>query len=94
MNRRQQLGRLQALEASRDVHRMHFRTPAGRTFSLDIADVMGIIMDGLGWLHDPTAEPPRGPAMEALATAAPDRELGMLGQTAVIAAQQVMQGVR
>ncbi|KJY18386.1 MULTISPECIES: hypothetical protein [unclassified Streptomyces] len=94
MNRRGQLQRLEALEAARNVHRMYFRTPAGRAFSLDIGDVMAIVMDGLGWLHDPTADPPRSKTLEALATAVPDRELGLIGQTAVLAAQQVMQEVK
>ncbi|MGW2584527.1 hypothetical protein ACWCYZ_24910 [Streptomyces virginiae] len=94
MNRRGQLGRLEALEAAREAHRIRFRTPNGRTFTLDVGDVMGIVMDGLGWLHDPTADPPRGPTLEALATAVPDRELGLIGQTAVIAAQQVVGAAR
>lgn len=85
------MGRLEALEAARNVHRMHFRTAAGRSFSVDIGDVMAIMMDGLGWLHDPTADPPRGPILEALATAVPDKELGLIAQSAVLAAQQAVQ---
>lgn len=94
MNRRGQLGRLEALEAARNVHRMQFRTPAGRSFSVDIGDVIAIMMDGFGWLHDPTSDPPRGPILEALATAVPDGELGLLAQSAVIAAQQVVGATR
>ncbi|MFD9374669.1 hypothetical protein ACFWBH_03860 [Streptomyces sp. NPDC059999] len=94
MNRRGQLGRLEALEAARNAHRMQFRTPAGRRFSVDIGDVMAIMMDGLGWLYDPTADLPRSPVLEALATAVPDKELGLIAQSAVIAAQKVMEAAR
>lgn len=94
LNRRRQIGRLKALEAARDVHRISFHTPAGRTFTVDVGDVMAIVMDGLGWLHEPTSDPPRGPVLEALATAVPDKELGLIAQTAVIAAQHVMEAAR
>lgn len=55
---------------------------------------MAIMMDGLGWLYDPTADLPRSPVLEALATAVPDKELGLIAQSAVIAAQKVMEAAR
>ncbi|MGG8409950.1 hypothetical protein ACM614_26955 [Streptomyces sp. 12297] len=91
MNRRQ-LGRLQALEAARNVNRMEFRTPAGRTFSLDVKDVLSICLDALTWVCEPTDDPPRGPVLAALATAEPHAELGLIAQTAVLAAQQITEG--
>ncbi|QQM42819.1 hypothetical protein [Streptomyces liliifuscus] len=86
--------RVAALEARYDANRMHFRTSRGRRFSLDFGDVFHIVTDTLGWLHDPDAEQPRGPILELLATAEPDKELGLIGQTVVLAAKQAVTGVR
>ncbi|MGW3392792.1 hypothetical protein [Streptomyces hydrogenans] len=94
MNRRHQLGRLKALEDASNSQRVYFRTPAGRRFSIDIGDVVSIAMDCLGWLHEQTSDPPRGPVLKALATAVPDKELGLLAQTAVMAAQRIEQGAQ
>ncbi|MCX4557957.1 hypothetical protein [Streptomyces sp. NBC_00258] len=86
--------RLDRLEATYDSNRMHFRTAKGRRFSLDVGDVFQIVSDTLGWLHDPDAEQPRGPLLNLLATAEPDNELGLIGQTVVLAAKQTVTGVR
>jgi hypothetical protein len=86
--------RLAALEDALDAHRMHFRTANGRRFALDVGDVFHIVSDTLGWLHDPDADQPRGPLLDLLATAEPDHELGLIGQTAVIAAKHAVAGVR
>lgn len=86
--------RLDRLEATYDAHRMHFRTAKGRTFSLDVADVMSIVMDCLTWLHDETADQPRGRIVEQLATAELDAEQGLIGHTAIAAARHIIEGVR
>ncbi|MGA5339025.1 hypothetical protein ACPCK3_07400 [Streptomyces griseoincarnatus] len=86
--------RLDAAERARGAFRMAFRTPAGRTFTLDIGDVLAIALDCLQWLHDDTADQPRGRIVEQLASADLDaNEQGLIGQTAILAAQQAL-GVR
>jgi hypothetical protein len=86
--------RLDRLESALGDQRMSFRTTDGRTFSLDITDVLGIMLDCLGWLHDDTAVQPRGRIVDQLARAVPHREGGLIGHTAIEAARRVVEGAR
>ncbi|MFH9038969.1 hypothetical protein ACH4FA_06335 [Streptomyces sp. NPDC017966] len=87
--------RLDRLETQRGAHRMTFRTTAGRRFTLDIGDVLSIALDCLTWMHTDDAEQPRGRIVEQLASAELDAaEQGLIGQTAIVAARHVVEGVR
>ncbi|WP_405698204.1 hypothetical protein OHA99_26735 [Streptomyces coelicoflavus] len=84
--------RLELIEQARGEFRITFRTEAGRTFTLDVADVLAICMDCLTWVYadDPDAERPRGRIIEQLATAVTEDAQGLIGNTAILAAQHAM----
>ncbi|GHC27005.1 MULTISPECIES: hypothetical protein [Streptomyces rochei group] len=92
--RAQLAARLAAAERARGVFRIPFRTAAGRVFTLDVGDVLSIALDCLTWMHTEDAEQPRGRIVEQLATAVLDEDQGLIGNTAIVAARQVVQGVR
>ncbi|MGC9381513.1 hypothetical protein [Streptomyces sp. MH13] len=88
--------RLDLIEQARGQFHITFRTAAGRTFSLDVADVLAICMDCLTWMYadDPDTERPRGRIVEQLATAVQDDDQGLIGNTAIVAARYAVQGVQ
>ncbi|MEU3033505.1 hypothetical protein AB7952_11260 [Streptomyces sp. PG2] len=87
--------RLDRIENTRGAHRMTFRTAAGRTFTLDIGDVLGIMLDCLTWMYTDDEDRPRGRIVEQLATAEVDAsEQGLIGHTAILAARQALNGAQ